>query len=77
MTTATPTECGIARNTAAAQQYLDSCPAVREYIALDGDWLEFVYDPGIEVLNVPSHLVWFDEGSAPDEAQAALCLRHN
>lgn len=68
----TQTECGIARNTAAAIQFLDSCPAVREHVELSADWIEFRYDPSVEVSTYPEHLVWWDEGAAPDEATAAL-----
>lgn len=73
----TASEHGVAKNTAAAIQFLDSCPAVRSYIELNADWLEFVFDPSIEVSVVPDHLVWFDEGAAPDAAQDALNAYHN
>lgn len=70
-------QCGIAKNSAAAIQFLDSCEAVIEYIELNDEWLEFSYDDQVEVSVVPDHLVWFDEGAAPDEAIEALNASHN
>lgn len=68
---------GIAKNTAAAIQFLDSCEAVETYIELNNEWLEFAYSDDIEVSIVPDHLVWFDQGSAPDAALDALNAYHN
>lgn len=68
---------GIAKNTAAAIQFLDSCEAVWQYIELNAEWLEFSYNDEVEVAVVPDHLVWFDQGSAPDAALEALNAYHN
>lgn len=65
----TTTSVGIARNTAAAVFFLDSCPAVGMYTELNDQWLEFSYDPNMELSLVPHHLVWFDGGAAPEEAR--------
>jgi hypothetical protein len=71
------TQCGLAKNSAAAVQFLNSCEAVREYVTLNASWLEFVYDDQCDVTNVPDHLVWFDGGAAPAEACAAQNQYHN
>jgi hypothetical protein len=70
-------EFGIARNTASAQAWLDQCDAVSIVEELNDEWLEFAFDPSIEVFAVPDHLVWFDQGAAPAEATEILNARHN
>ena len=50
-------ESGVAANTAAAQAWLNSCPAVIDWTE-DGETISFRYDPTIEVLAVP-HVVTF------------------
>lgn len=68
---------GIAKNTAAAIQFLDSCKAVETYVELSNDWVEFAYNDEVEVSVVPDHIVWFDQGAAPEAALEALDAYHN
>jgi len=75
MTTAT--ECGLAKNTASAQWWLDQCEAVKQVETLNDEWLEFTYDPAVEVFAVPNHIVWFDQGAAPREGLDVLNEFHN
>jgi len=61
---------GWARNTASAQSFLNSCPAVREWRELTPDVIEFQFDMNIEVSVVPPG-VWFDPQRCDDEGFAA------
>lgn len=70
-------ECGLAKNTASAQLWLDQCDAVSEVVELNDEWLEFTFDPTVEVFAVPDHIVWFDQGAAPSEGLEALNAFHN
>lgn len=70
-------QIGIAKNTAAAIQFLDTCEAVTTYIELNELWLEFAYDDQVDVTAYPEHLVWFDDGAAPAEANEAQNAYHN
>ena len=50
---------GTAKNTAAAQQWLDSCSAVESWEETSSETITFAYDPTIEVSVVP-HFIRFE-----------------
>jgi len=58
---------GVARYTPNVVQFLNSCPAVISFTEVDNNWLNFEFDPTIEVLSVPrgvffnSEMLWEDE----------------
>jgi hypothetical protein len=58
MKTTIEIEVGTAHNTAAAQQWLNSCDAVIEWTERDDATIEFRYDASAEVSAVP-HFVRF------------------
>jgi hypothetical protein len=44
---------GYAKNTAIAQQFLNSCEAIYQWEEVDSDIIRFFYNPSIEVYAVP------------------------